>query len=407
MCAHELAPGVRTQAQKARDPNPPTDAQTPAKRPTPTPAPAPVAPAPPPMPAAQHPPPPLTAPEEVDDDKEPPVHPFARAKDTVYAPPNTNNVAVKPKPAPLKKPDVPLRTATPVYNPQVASTIYAHTMDSQITITQRELLSLSPEVRNQVREVTSNHCIVRTETPPAPVEQHLLDIFMHIEVTDDEDDCARCEASHLTAVPVTYSAVVLSPTMKTLTPALSIAEPLPGAIIIEDPYEVYLRTAPEDCGSDCLTVTKESSALCTILPLINHNQYVESVLDPSSQVIAMSEATCHALALIYDPCIHLRMQSANREVDETLGLARNVPILIGDSTLYVQFHIVRNPAYDVLLGRPFNILVKSIVQNYSNKDQTITIHDPNSGRIAMVPTFPRGTHPRTARPAPDFCDSRI
>ena len=143
------------------------------------------------------------------------------------------------------------------------------------------------------------------------------------------------------------------------------------------------------------------------MPLINHNQYVESVLDPGSQVIAMSEAACHALALIYNPCICLCMQSANCEVDETLGLARNVPILIGDIMLYVQFHIIRNPAYDVLLGRPFDILVKSIVWNYSNEDQTITIHDPNSRRIATVPTFPRGTHLRTAHPAPDFCDSRI
>ena len=102
-------------------------------------------------------------------------------------------------------------------------------------------------------------------------------------------------------MPTTYSAVVLSPMMKTLTPALSNAEPPPRAIIIKDPYEVYLRTAPEDRSSDCLTIAKESSAIRTILPLINHNQYVESVLDPGSQVIAMSEAACHALALIYDP----------------------------------------------------------------------------------------------------------
>ena len=159
--------------------------------------------------------------------------------------------------------------------------------------------------------------------------------------------------------------------MKTLTPTLSNAEPPPGAIIIEDPYKVYLRTAPEDRSSDCLTITKESSALRTILPLINHNQYIESILDHSSQVIAMSEAACHELALIYDPRIHLHMQSANHKVDETLGLARNVPILIRDITQYVQFHIVQNPAYDVLLGRPFNILAKSIVRNYSNEDQMI------------------------------------
>ena len=82
------------------------------------------------------------------------------------------------------------------------------------------------------------------------------------------------------------------------------------------------------------------------------------------------------------------MQSANREVDKTLGLACNVLILVRDIMLYVQFHIVWNPAYNVLLGRPFDILVKSIVWNYSNEDQMITIHNLNSGRIAMVPTFP-------------------
>ena len=64
----------------------------------------------------------------------------------------------------------------------------------------------------------------------------------------------------------------------------------------------------------------------------------------------MLEATCYVLALIYDPCIHLRMQLANHKVNEMLGLARNMPILVGDITLYVQFHIVRNPAYNVLLG---------------------------------------------------------
>ena len=151
-------------------------------------------------------------------------------------------------------------------------------------------------------------------------------------------------------MPATYSAAVLSLTMKTLTPTLSNAEPPPGAIIIEDPYKVYLHTALEDHSSDCLTIAKESSALRTILPLINHNQYVELVLDPGSQVIAMSEVACHVLALIYNPRIHLHMQLANHEVDETLGLAHNVPILVRDITLYVQFHIVQNPAYDVLLG---------------------------------------------------------
>ena len=98
--------------------------------------------------------------------------------------------------------------------------------------------------------------------------------------------------------------------MKALTPTLSNAKPPLGALIIEDPYEVYLCITLEDRSPNCLTIAKESSMLCTILPLINHNQYIESVLNPSSQVITMSEAACHALALIYNPRIHLHMQSA-------------------------------------------------------------------------------------------------
>ena len=282
--------------------------------------------------------------------------------------------------------------------------MYAHTMDLQIMITQWELLSL---VRNQVHEATSNWRIIRTGTPPAPVNQNLLNVFVHIKVTDNEDDCAQHEASHLTAMPVTYSTAVQSLMMKVLTPTLSNTEPPPMAIIIEDPYEVYLCTALEDCSPNCLMVTKESSTLPTILPLINHNQYIKSVLDPSSQVITMSEAACHALALIYDPHIHLHMQLANREVDKTLGLTCNMPILIRDIMLYIQFHIVRNPMYNILLGRPFNILVESIIQNYSNEDQMITIHDPNSRRIMTVPTFLSGTHLHTTHLSPDFCDSRI
>ena len=116
--------------------------------------PAPVTPPPPLVPSTRLPPPPPAASEEVNDNEEPPVHPFARAKDAAYALLTTNNVAAKPKPAPPKKPDVPLRTTTPVYDPQVASAVYVRKMDLQTTITQRELLSPSLEVRNQVHEVT-------------------------------------------------------------------------------------------------------------------------------------------------------------------------------------------------------------------------------------------------------------
>jgi hypothetical protein len=69
-----------------------------------------------------------------------------------------------------------------------------------------------------------------------------------------------------------------------------------------------------------------------------------------SQIIAMSEAVCHDISLVYDPSIRLNMQSANGEVDQSLSLSHNVPCKINSITLYLQIHIIRSPAYDILLG---------------------------------------------------------
>ena len=99
----------------------------------------------------------------------------------------------------------------------------------------------------------------------------------------------------------------------------------------------------------------------------------------------MSEDVCHALSLAYDPDVILNMQSANREVDKLLGLARNVPFHVGDVTVFLQVHVIRSPAYDILLGRPFDVLTESVVHNFANEDQTITIHNPNSRTNVTVP----------------------
>ena len=90
---------------------------------------------------------------------------------------------------------------------------------------------------------------------------------------------------------------------------------------------------------------------------------VECVIDPGSQIIAMSEDVCHDMGVLYDPTITLHMQLANGDVDKSLGLARNVPCRLGAVTLYLQIHIIRSPAYDILLGRPFDVLTdrKSVV----------------------------------------------
>ncbi|OBZ76151.1 hypothetical protein A0H81_03900 [Grifola frondosa] len=83
----------------------------------------------------------------------------------------------------------------------------------------------------------------------------------------------------------------------------------PGAIVLKDPYETYLRSLGPGDAPTILTVAKESHALRFILGLVDNKEQIESILDPGLQIIAMSEEVCHALSLIYDPRIHLNMQS--------------------------------------------------------------------------------------------------
>jgi Aspartyl protease len=140
---------------------------------------------------------------------------------------------------------------------------------------------------------------------------------------------------------------------------------------------------------DHLVVARTSSSVRSIDALIDGKQKHECILDPGSQVIAMSEAICHEVGLPYDPTLRIRLISANGTFDYSLGLARNIPFQVGTITIYLQVHIIREPSYGILLGRPFDIITQSVVRNFANADQTITVFDPNTGRRATIPTFAR------------------
>ena len=175
-------------------------------------------------------------------------------------------------------------------------------------------------------------------------------------------------------------------------PNASYRTPPIGATVIPDEYEAYYRSLRpgQEPDPDRLVVA-DPVPIRFINALVDKNLKKECILDPGCQIIAMSEHTCHELALAYDPAIRLHMQSANGEVNRSLGLARNVPFRIGPITVYLQAHVVQTPAYDILLGRPFDILTQSVVRNFANEDQTITIRDPNTDQRVTIPTHPKSS----------------
>jgi hypothetical protein len=316
---------------------------------------------------------------------EPPVHPYAEARDATYAVPQNRNFGALPKPVAPKKAEPAYRTLPPIYDGKIAADVYDRAMEAPVTLTQRELLSLSPEVRSQVREATSAKRTPNKDGNPREIHTYAEDSDFAAAFDDIEPGDRQYQLP-----AATYINTIHQP-----------REPPPGSFIIADPYETYLNSLPPGAEPDRLIVAKESSALRAIHPLVDHQRHVEAILDPGSQIIAMAEDIGFDLGLVYDPSIILNMQSANGEVDQSLGLARNVAMRIGDITLYVQIHIIRSPAYDILLGRPFDILTESVVRNFANEDQTITIFDPNSGRRATVPTSARG-RPRRPLQRPSF-----
>ena len=116
---------------------------------------------------------------------------------------------------------------------------------------------------------------------------------------------------------------------------------------------------------------------------------VEAILDPGCQIIAMSEGVCKTLGISYNPLVTLRMQSANGTIDNSLGIARNIPCTVAGILIFLQIHVLPSPAYDILLGRPFDVLTESVIRNYRDTTQMITLYNLNTGVVRVLPTYPR------------------
>ena len=171
-----------------------------------------------------------------------------------------------------------------------------------------------------------------------------------------------------------------------------------GSIVITDPLVQYLDALSKDQKAVEIVYTAgESLGLRALYPLINSVDREEALLDSGSQIVSMAKTTATTLGITWDPGLTIGMQSAQGHVESTLGLARNVPFDFGGITLLMQVHIISNPAYSILLGRPFDALTESDIQNDKNGGQTVTITDPGTKKRLVLPTYERGKPPKELR----------
>jgi len=295
---------------------------------------------------------------------EPPVHPYANIPEAHYAPPATKNFGA-PADKSSKDREPAYRTVAPIAEKQLVEDVYNRALkDTKIVLTVEELLNISPEFRERFRKESTPRRVSIKEMEkakdasmrvymareaPFTEESRIEEVFEEREVSEEEfREVSKeefREASRELAGEGWMEVKGGTPRVETGSSNQEIE-----GYIVPDQYEIYLRTLAPGEDRRILTVAKESHALRAINMLVDRRMEVECIVDPGCQIIAMSEEICHELGLSYDPTIQLNMQSANGEIDRSLGLSRNVPCRIGTITLFLQMHVIRESAYDILLG---------------------------------------------------------
>ncbi|KAE9382709.1 hypothetical protein BT96DRAFT_845164 [Gymnopus androsaceus JB14] len=155
-----------------------------------------------------------------------------------------------------------------------------------------------------------------------------------------------------------------------------------------DPVAVFFQEFGDTREGDNFYVAKESSSIRGLNALTGERA-VHCVADSGCSIVAMSDATSNTLGLSFDPKCQIPLQSANGMTDWTLGVAKDVLFRFGNIISFLQVHVIKLPAYDVLLGRPFEILTQARIQNFLSGDQHYTLTDPNTDKVITIPTIPR------------------
>jgi hypothetical protein len=95
----------------------------------------------------------------------------------------------------------------------------------------------------------------------------------------------------------------LNETVSTHTLIEQVPDDKETAITVPDVYETYIHSLALGERPIPLNVAQESHALWSITMVIDNRDEVEGIIDPGSQIIAMSEAGCHDISLAYDPSV--------------------------------------------------------------------------------------------------------
>ena len=303
----------------------------------------------------------------------------------------------------------------PIEEVESVQRIMDELLNTSFTTCLRDLASISPAVRDTLKKLLTKRKVATESKTVSDLEYQLVALVDMLTNTQRGQVLEACnmvtrqeaakESFSMQAVGDEFECGTMGEPAQTFMQIDDLPPPrffpsremsgdfAPDSLVLTDPVEQYLNSLEEGETPKPIMVARESVALRSLYPDINGSGKAESLLDGGSQICAMDSDIARNLGITYDPDIVINLQSANRSLAQTLGLAKNVPFNFGGIVVYIQLHIIKNPAYDVLLGRPFDVATASEIINSTTGAQSVTITDPNSSRRIVMNTYPRGRPP--------------
>lgn len=142
---------------------------------------------------------------------------------------------------------------------------------------------------------------------------------------------------------------------------------------------------------------KVTVPLRSVYPIIDNRLSPECVLDPGSMIVAMRKDIWQELGSPLDPEGRMTMQSANKQLNTTLGVVHDLPFVFGPVTLKLHVQVLEEAPFEVLLGRPFFQLGRTNFVDHDEGESYLTIRDPATKKTVTIPTKERVRAP--AKPA--------
>ena len=203
-------------------------------------------------------------------------------------------------------------------------------MESQVTMLQKELLVISPDVRQHMKEVITLKRVIQNT-----VEALLAMVEVQAIGVNEQKSGA-------------------------------------GGMVV---------------GVDCLP-------LQCINGLVNRKYPVECTLDSGAQLIAMRRAIWTDLSQYLQfplkPTRMYNMVAADHGRSSTLGTLENVLLKFGDVELYIRVQVVEDALFDILLRQPFFAVAGAQTSHSTSGEQLITLKDPNNGSVVTLATKGKG-----------------